>query len=293
MLYGMADANELGMFLRSRREQLMPAQVGLRDAGRRRTPGLRREEVAALAGLSVDYLVRLEQGRDRNPSVQVINALANALLLDPDERLHLGQLAACAASPGMCPSGSGTVDEVPATVRALLDRLHPTPAVVVGPWWQVVAYNRAWERIMGPVGALDGPEPNLVRFTFLDPRSRVAYPDWSQTADEQVAVLREAKVRWRHDERLPALITDLEAVPEFAERWQAHEVARKRRGTKIVVHPRAGPLRIDFEVLLLNDDTDQRMITWLPGDEATTAAFDRLCADATAATSPPHLRVVG
>jgi hypothetical protein len=83
-------------------------------------------------------------------------------------------------------------------------------------------------------------------------------------------------------------------VPEFAERWQAHEVARKRRGTKIVVHPQAGPLRIDFEVLVLNDDTDRRMVTWLPGDEATAAAFDRLCADATAAaTSPAQLRVVG
>jgi transcriptional regulator with XRE-family HTH domain len=292
MLSGMDDANELGRFLRSRREQLTPADVGLPHTSRRRTPGLRREEVAALAGLSIDYLVRLEQGRDRHPSAQVVSALASALVLDADERLHLAKLAACASAPGMCPTGSGAVDEVPATVRALVARLHPTPAVVVGPWHQVLAHNPAFAAVVGAVGLLDGPSPNLVRFTFLDPRARTAYPAWSALADDQVAVLRDAQVRWRHDERMHDLVEELLLVPDFAARWHAHDVARKRRGTKALLHPVAGSLRIDDEVLLLADDTDQRLITWLPADDATAHAFDVLTAT-DVPVSPAQLRVVG
>src|SRR5690606_23696408 len=105
-----------GRFLRARREELRPSDVGLPDTGRRRTPGLRREEVAALAGLSIDYLIRLEQGRDRRPSAPVVAALADALRLDADERLHLEKLAACASTPELCPMGSGPVDTVPPSV---------------------------------------------------------------------------------------------------------------------------------------------------------------------------------
>lgn len=296
-MVGMAEKNELGLFLRSRREQLTPADVGLPDTNRRRTPGLRREEVAALAGLSIDYLVRLEQGRDRHPSLSVVNALAGALRLDSDERSHLAKLAACAGAPELCPVGSGAVDEVPLTVRSLIDRLDPTPAVVVGPWYQVVAYNSAWERIMRPIGALDSPAPNLARFTFLDARSRDAFPHWSDVADEQVAVLRDAHVRWRRDDRVQALVDELSAVPEFAERWGFHDVSRKRRGTKTVVHPLEGELHVDYEVLLIADDADQRLITWLPADDATAAAFHRICGAVAVrrppASGPARLRIVG
>lgn len=288
----MAATNELGSFLRSRREQLRPADVGLPDTRRRRTPGLRREEVAALAGLSIDYLVRLEQGRDRNPSGSVVSALATALRLDPVERAHLGQLAACAASPDLCPSGSGEVDVVPPTVRVLLDRVDPLPAFVVGPWYQVVAHNRAWERIMGPIGALDGSSPNLARFTFLDDRASAAFPAWSDVADEQAAALRDARVRWRHDDRLLALLDELLAVPGFVERWQAHDVAHKTRGTKRIVHPVAGELRVDYEVLLLTDDTDQRFVSWSAADALTATALDQICGDPEP-VSPATLRIVG
>ena len=288
----MADRTELGDFLRSRREQLSPAEVGLPDAGRRRTPGLRREEVATLAGLSMDYLVRLEQGRDRNPSVPVITALAGALRLDDTERGHLLKLAACAAAPDQCPLATGRAEEVPATVVTLLSRLDPTPAVILGPWYQVVAYNAAWERIMGGVGLLDRPDPNLARFTFLDPRSRSVFPAWSDAADEQAAVLREVRVRWRDDARLQSLIDDLLEEPEFAARWQAHDVARKRPGAKVIVHPDAGQLRIVYEVLDLTNDSGQRMITWLPADDATEATLQRLTG-AGEPVSPARLRVVG
>ena len=272
----MPETADLGRFLRSRREGLQPADVGLRATGRRRTPGLRREEVAALAGLSIDYLVRLEQGRDRNPSAAVVRALADALQLDDDERLHLMKLAACAGSPDGCPLGSGDVDAVPPTVRRLLDQLGRTPAVVVGPWYQVVAYNVAWDRIVGPIGLLDDDAPNLARFIFVDPRAKAVFPDWAETADAQVAVLRDALVRWRTDERMRAFVEELQSVPEFATRWHQHAVARKRRGTKTVVHPVAGDLRIDYEVLLLPDESDQRLIAWLAADAATAEVFDRL-----------------
>src|SRR5580765_6688682 len=107
-----------------------------------------------LAGVSIDYLVRLEQGRDRNPSASVVNALADALRLEPVERSHLAKLAVCAGTPESCPTGSGPVDTVASTVRVLLDRLDPTPAVVVGPWYQLIAFNRPWDRLMRPTGVL-------------------------------------------------------------------------------------------------------------------------------------------
>jgi transcriptional regulator with XRE-family HTH domain len=291
MLAGVPDTADLGRFLRSRRERLQPADVGLPNTGRRRTPGLRREEVAALAGLSIDYLVRLEQGRDHNPSAAVVRALADALRLDDDERLHLKKLAACAGSPDGCPLGSGDVDTVPPTVRRLLDQLGRTPAVVVGPWFQVVAYNVAWDRVVGPIGLLDGDAPNLARFTFLDPRAKAVFPSWAETADDQVAVLRDALVRWRTDDRMRAFIDELQAVPEFTVRWHQHDVARKRRGTKTVVHPVDGVLHVDYEVLLLPDESDQRLIAWLAADAATAEVFDRR-GGPVERRSPAQLRVV-
>lgn len=253
-----------GEFLRTRREQLQPADVGLPHTGRRRTPGLRREEVAALA---------------------------DALRLDRDERVHLKKLARCASTPELCPLGDGPVDEIADSVRALLDRLDPTPAVLVGPWYQVLAHNEAWTSVMREVGVLDQPQPNLARFTFLDPRARDVYPGWEEAADEQAAVLRDAQIRWHAEPGIAELLEELLGVPEFAERWRVHDVARKRRGTKTIRHPGAGALRIDYEVLFLPDDADQRIITWLPADPATEAALERLVQGEPRA--PAALRVVG
>lgn len=277
MLEAMAeDSNELGLFLRSRREQLDPAEFGLPDSGRRRTPGLRREEVAALAGISMDYLIRLEQGRDHSPSPSVVGALANALRLDGDEQKHLAKLAACAIAPELCPRGQGEAEEVPDSVQHILDRLHPTPAVVLGPWYQVLAFNLAWERVMRPTGVLDAPEPNLARFVFTDERARRLFSQWEDSADEQVAVLREAIVRWRDDTRIHQFVDELLAVPDFADRWHAPQVLRRRRDTKVVYHPDAGDLHVDHEVLLLADDSDQRLVTWVPADESSADKIDRL-----------------
>jgi transcriptional regulator with XRE-family HTH domain len=174
-------------FLRARREQLKPGDVGLPDNGRRRTPGLRREEVATLAGVSIDYLVRLEQGRDTRPSPSVIAALADALRLDDEQRRQLYTLAVVSQSAELCPAARPLARAVSPTVTALLERLDPTPAFVVGPSNDVLAWNAAWEKLVRPLGMLDGELPNLARYVFLHPSARGVYRDWEAAADEQVS----------------------------------------------------------------------------------------------------------
>lgn len=288
----MVDELTLGAFLRARREQLRPADVGLPDNGRRRTPGLRREEVAALAGVSIDYLVRLEQGKDTHPSASVLAALADALRLGDDERHHISKVAAIAGSPELCPSTLPVQRPVPPTVQALLDRFHPTPAFVVGPWGDLLAGNDAWYALARPIGFYDHEPANLARHAFLHPDARRTYPDWEQVADEQVARLRTSSMHWGRDEGHVALVEALTGIPEFDRRWSAYAVSEKHRGTKRVVHPEVGELRVEVEVLVLPDDNEQRLVAWLPADAATEQAI----ATATrleVPSSPATLRVVG
>jgi transcriptional regulator with XRE-family HTH domain len=282
------DRSHLGEYLRARREQLQPADVGLPPSGRRRTPGLRREEVATLAGVSIDYLVRLEQGRDVNPSAAVLASLAAALRLDDDERMHLFKLAAMSGASELCPAARAAAVEIPASIRQLLDRLVPTPAFVLGAAGDVLAANRSWETIVRPLGLLDDPAPNLVRYLFLDARAKDVYTDWADVADGQVAALRQAGVRAGPSVAFDALIEELLHVPEFASRWAAHAVAEKRRGAKRVMHPTVGELHVMFETLLLPDDAYLRLVTWLPADEQSASAL--LTA---AAGTGGRLRVVG
>jgi transcriptional regulator with XRE-family HTH domain len=289
---GVSDRSDLADFLRARREALKPEDVGLPDSGRRRTPGLRREEVATLAGVSIDYLVRLEQGRDVNPSAGVIAALAQALRLSEDERAHLATLALREQNSELCPSASPLRHDVAPTVRRLLESLDPTAAFVAGPANDVLAWNQAWHQIVTPLGMLDGPEPNLARYVFTNPKARAVFPDWSVMADEQVSRLRAAELRWGGDEHFVALLDDLRQEPEFATRWLAHTITETRRGVTRLRHPDAGDLRVAYEVLTLADDSDQRLITWLPVDEATDAAINGLLAGSVPA-SPAQLRIVG
>src|SRR3954463_2018267 len=157
-------------FLRARRDQLQPADVGLPDNGRRRTPGLRREEVATLAGVSIDYLVRLEQGRDTKPSPSVIAALADALRLDDEQRRQLYMLAMVSQSTELCPAARPLTRAVAPTVTALLEGLATTPAFVTGPANDVLAWNPPWEPLVGPLGVFDYALPNLARHVFLHPQ---------------------------------------------------------------------------------------------------------------------------
>jgi transcriptional regulator with XRE-family HTH domain len=283
----------LAEFLRARREQLQPGDVGLPDNGRRRTPGLRREEVATLAGVSIDYLVRLEQGRDTRPSTSVIIALADALRLDDEQRRQLYRLAMISQTEELCPAARPLARAVAPTVATLLERLGPTPAFVAGPANDVLAWNDAWDLLVRPLGMLDDATPNLARHVFLHPDAHSVYPDWDDAADEQVSRLHAATIRWVDDERFAALLEDLRAAPEFTERWSNFAATEKRRGALEIAHPDLGRLRLDYEVLLLPDDVDeQRLITWLPADTATTAALARTV-DRAVPTSPAQLRVIG
>jgi transcriptional regulator with XRE-family HTH domain len=277
-------------FLRARREQLQPADVGLPDNGRRRTPGLRREEVATLAGVSIDYLIRLEQGRDTRPSANVVAALAGALRLDDDDRRRLYTLAMLSQSQELCPSTQPLARSVAPTVSALLERLSPLPAFVVGPFSDVLAWNHDWESLVGPLGMFETGAPNLARHVFLHPAARSVYPDWETAADEQVGRLRAASLRRSDDDGFTALMDELRTTPEFNARWSGFGTSEKRRGMKHLRHPHLGDLRLNYEVLLLADEMDeQRLITWLPADEATHVAL----AVTAVPQSPAQLRIIG
>jgi transcriptional regulator with XRE-family HTH domain len=280
-------------FLRARRDQLKPADIGLPDNGRRRTPGLRREEVATLAGVSIDYLVRLEQGRDTRPSPSVIAALADALRLDDGQRRELYTLAMVSQTSELCPSARPLARAVAPSVTALLNGLGTTPAFVAGPANDVLAWNDPWEHLVRPLGILDDAVPNLARHAFLHPDARTVYPDWIAAADEQVSRLRAATSRWGDDHDFAILMDELRTSPDFNERWSMFVATEKRRGTTRIVHPNLGQLRLNYEVLLLADDVDeQRLITWLPADDSTATALAGASGNSVP-SSPAQLRVIG
>jgi transcriptional regulator with XRE-family HTH domain len=280
--------NELGLFLRTHREALSPADVGLPVGPRRRATGLRRSEVATLAGVSVEYVIRLEQGRDRRPSPQVLSALAEALRLTTRERVHLHRLTK-AADPGFRCRGLGDpAGTVRPTVQALLDRLEPTAAVLLNLLSDVLAHTAGYERLVRPMGLLEAAQPNLARFLFTDVRAREAYRDWDQVADEQVAALKQGPFRARPD--LAALADELTVTvgEAFTHRVDTVPGLPKATGVLRLAHPGAGVLRLAYETLELSVDDDQRLVVYLPADAATAAALDELNRD-----RPQPLRLVG
>lgn len=263
----------LGEFLRARREQLRPEDVGLPAAGRRRTPGLRREEVAVLAGVSVEYLTRLEQGRDLKPSGAVVHALAKALRITDEELAYVATLAVAGSSRALCPTVTAMTTQVAPNVQTILDRLDPTPAFVSSPATDLLAGNVAWRTLVGPLGVLDHERPNLAAFVFLDPRAADVLTEWSRVADEQVTQLRATSLRWGQDPAFADLLERLQAAPEFAARWSAHRVNEHLRGLTRLRHPEVGELRLRFETMQLPNDGDQRLTTWLAADDASEAAL--------------------
>jgi len=268
--------NELGLFLRVRREALTPAEVGLPAGPRRRAAGLRRSEVAALADVSVEYITRLEQGRDRRPSPQVLAALAEALRLAPSERAHLYRLIK-AADPGFnCRGHAPVAHTVRPTVQAMLNRLEPTPAVLLNRLSDILAHTAAYQRLAGPIGLLDAASPNLARFLLTDSRARAVYPDWEHIADEQVAALKQGP--FRADPHMAALADELTvtAGDAFTRRVDTVPGLAKSSGIFRFGHPEAGMLRLAYETLELPADDDQRLIVYLPADAATSTALDRL-----------------
>jgi transcriptional regulator with XRE-family HTH domain len=257
---------ELGRFLRDRREALRPGDVGLPAGPRRRTPGLRREEVAGLASMSVEYYARLEQARGPQPSRRILDALTAALRLDPAERGHLFRLAGTAPAPP-----PGPRRRVRPYVTGLLHRIPDAAAVVTAASYDVIAWNPLAEALL--TGLRD--EPNLARRRFLG-----AGPVLSSGAEEfghiAVARLRAAADRYPHDERLRTLLADLRASAEFRHVWSLNPVRAPGHRSKTIEHPRLGPLRLDCDILTVPDDDQQVVfITAEPGS-ATSRALREL-----------------
>lgn len=267
--------NDLGAFLRARREAVTPADVGLPGGARRRTPGLRRAELATLAGVSVEYLTRLEQGRDRRPSAEILAALADALNLPADERVHLHRLVKVVTG-GACQGSRPPARAVRPTVEALLDRLDPAPAVVVNPLSELLAWTSGYERLAGPSGMLDERPPNLARFVFTDARAWTVFPDWERIADERAAELRTAASLGDPHAALLADELAVTAGARFSGRWGASAALPARTGVERWAHPLVGELRLAYESLDLSDADEQRLIVYLPADEASESALELL-----------------
>jgi transcriptional regulator with XRE-family HTH domain len=279
---------ELGAFLRSKREATSPESVGLVAGPRRRTPGLRRAELATLAGVSVDYLIRIEQGRDTNPSAQVLAALASALRLGEDDVAHLRMLSVAGHSGELCPSVQPTAQTIRPTVQALLDQLEPAPAVVVNHLSDQLAWTSGYDRLARPLGMLDGERPNLVTHVFTDERARTAYPDWEDVATDMAAALHAEQWYPEDDSRtLAAHLAEI-AGERFTAIWDRAPVTARRTGVRAVAHPDVGVLRLTYEILDLPDAERQRLVVHLPADEATATGLDRL-----AGRTPGRLRAVG
>jgi transcriptional regulator with XRE-family HTH domain len=273
----MADRATLGEFLRTRRGRLTPQDVGIVSYGARRVPGLRREELAQLAGVSVTYYTRLEQGQSHQASDPVLDALARVLELTDDERVYLHNLA----RPVPVPPPTAEPATARDSTRRLIDSLD-VPAVLTGMRTEVLAWNALGHRLLAGHLDRDAPDdldrrPNLTRMLFLDPHHRDLYPRWENSASCAVASLRLAASRHRDDPRLAALIGELTMnSDEFAALWSAHPVAQHASGPRSLRHPEVGALTLELETLLLADDPDQRLLIYHAADASPSEAALRL-----------------
>lgn len=264
----------LGDFIRTKRDSIQPETLGLPDHGRRRSPGLRRSDLAARAGISVEYLTRIEQGRDRNPSPAVVNALADGLSLDTAERTHLRYLTKISGTEcaGRAALPVPTPREVRSSVLRTLRLLEPDGiAMVANRWGDILAVSSTFETVVGGSGLLDDEAPNLTRYVFTDARARSFFADWDDIADQQVFDL------WvgpnvAHHERLAAELAVV-AGPEFTRRLNRHTVPQ--RGVLRLDHTSGSALRFHRETLELAED-EQQLVVLLPADERTAEAVDAL-----------------
>lgn len=273
----MDQRTELSEFLRSRRARLRPQDVGLPEyGGRRRVPGLRREELAQLAGVSVAYYIRLEQGRGRNVSSAVLDAIATALRLTSAERDHLMHLAR-PVSRRLRPAARP--QRVRPALQQLIDTMEHVPAYVIGRRLDIIGWNRLARALLGDFAALPPEHRNLARQVFLDPAARALYEDWDAKAADVVGYLRRDAGRNPHDPDMASLIGELSlGSPEFRRLWAAHDVQDKGFGSKVLHHPLAGRLVLAYETLTLPADPDQQVITYHAEPGSPSAAALRLLA---------------
>jgi transcriptional regulator with XRE-family HTH domain len=263
---------ELADFLRSRRERIAPEEVGMPPALRRRTPGLRREEVATLAGVGVTWYTWLEQGRDINASPQVLDAVARTLLLDPHEREHLFRLAEVADN-----SPQADCQVLSPTIQVLLDKLDPFPAAVRNARHDTLGFNVSYERMVGRLDGVPFEDRNTLWRAFTSPTARAAMIDWEDATRRLVAEYRAAMAEHVAEPAWKCLVTRLlDASPEFAAMWDRHEVAAPENRTKRWLHPQVGLLRLNYTHLWLGQRLNCRLTTYTPADEDTAARLDAL-----------------
>lgn len=265
----MDDAdNRIGRFLRARRELVRPEDVGIPDHGRRRVPGLRREELAMLAGVSADYYVRLEQGRDQHPSEQVLDALARALRLDDDATAHLHELARPAVRRRR--RAPAKLERVRPSLLRLMDAWGESPAIVLGRRMDVLAAN-AMSLALNPAQRVG---TNTVRSMFLDPEFQALHPEFERAAAGTVASLRASVGADLDDPLLHELVGELSLKSElFRKLWARHDVHAKTHGTKVMVHPIVGDLELDYESFGVNGADGQMLIVYhaVPGSPSARA----------------------
>ncbi|MEV0232126.1 helix-turn-helix transcriptional regulator [Nonomuraea sp. NPDC050786] len=277
---------ELGEFLRSRRARLRPEELGLPTYGqRRRVPGLRREELAQLAGVSVDYYIRLEQGRSLHFSAEVLDAVARALRLDAAERAHLHRLARPAPATAPEPAARPPLRS---GIHRLLSSIHDVPAYLVDQNTTVVAWNRLAAALITDFGALTPAQRNMARLSFLDEGMRHLYADWPTRARDVVAFLRLDASRLPADPSTAALIKELSAASaEFRELWAEHQVKEKSHGRYLYRHPVVGDLELAYETLRLPDSPGLALVVHTADEGSPShAALQLLAARAAGRRTP-------
>lgn len=252
---------EISDFLRTRRARVSPRDAGVADDGRvRRVPGLRRDEVARLANMSVEYYTRLEQGRAQNPSPEVLDALAEALRLDASERAHLLDLAGRRSAKRRGPIAA---QRVRPGLLLTLRSLEGVPAFIIGDRLDVLAVNRLGRAVITDFDTLPAARRNLARYYLLDPEARERVVDWPTVARDSVAVLRFYAGRHPEDRQLADLVGDLMlGCPEFGEWWNDHQVLRRTHGRKAYRHPMVGEIEFAYESLELPGDPEQTLCVY-------------------------------
>src|SRR5690625_4704113 len=265
--------HELAAFLRSRRERLDPDDFALPSRRHaRRTPGLRREEVAELAGVSIDYIVRLEQGRGLRPSANAAEALAEALRLAPDERAYLFDLSRQRPRSAEKPDSAAA----PPLARMVAD-LSPLPAMLMNHRFDILAWNDEMARLLLDFDTLPPPQRNAMWLCLLYPRMREFYADREHVVREGIAHLRAAWAAYPDDQALTDLIAEsIDGDEEFARLWAERDVKVNGRGHKVMRHPDAGTIAVDFETLMPLQDPDQRLVIYRAADDESRSALDRL-----------------
>lgn len=274
-LAGPEHRRQFGEFLRSRRSRMQPDDMGLPVTGRRRVPGLRRDEVARLAGVSVEYYTRLEQGRGGRPSEDVLSGLARALRLSPAEREHLFGLAI----PPRSAAGGPTGAELRPGVAAVVSAMSQTPVVVSNRRLDVLATNRLGSVVLPGLSGDRGAEfRNCALNTFLNPAMRHFYVDWDDVARDVAGLLRRLTGQHPHDTRIGGLVAELLVrSEEFRTMWAVHEVRQQMHGRKRLRHPVVGEIVLDYEHVSLPDDPDVGLTVFTaPEGSEARRALDRL-----------------